>query len=101
MKKDNNVNFSSVDLVIGGLAGIGSIALTRSLVKSAVEKINPLFTVAFVALEAYAGIKTMSEAIYISAKVRDMATSITGGQKGGHIKEVEPSEEAEDAEDFD
>ena len=92
--QEKKSTYKKVDYILGGLAAIGSMKLTRALVKASIETRNPIVGLCLLTFECAVGIETFAHTA-ISSKT---ARYIFGGVKEG-VKKFAEDVVAEDDEE--
>lgn len=74
--QEKKTTYKKVDYILGGLAAIGSMKLTRALVKASIETRNPIIGLCLLTFECAVGIETFAHTAIGSKTARDMFAEV-------------------------
>lgn len=95
--QEKKTTYKKVDYILGGLAAIGSMKLTRALVKASIETRNPVVGLCLLTFECAVGIETFARTAIGSKTAR----YVFGGVKEGVKKFAEDVIAEDDKEEED
>lgn len=96
MADQEKKTYKKVDYILGGLAAIGGMKLTKALVKASIETRNPIIGLCLLTFECMVGIETFAYTAIASKTARDMFGGVKERVKKAAEEVAEEIEEEKD-----